>query len=257
MNNKVSFIYVVGVEGCGHHGLSLIIENAIKNFKETSGEKVIVYRYLPKLRDIFCEFWYSTDYTPFDVKRDIIKEIFKESFHKKLETECKYFILEDNSFPSELRRGLDKQWDLEEMTELLRPYAKIHYLVLYRDPIAMTFSHKEYDGGLRNHALVVADFLEYLDSKLANLGSEVFRVINYKDLIDKQKALGPALAGFLGLPLKDIQEGFKYIRRSKKDWRIQMPDDDKKWMLNFFTPNKSSKWPIFINSKYNIFNCKI
>lgn len=78
-----------------------------------------------------------------------------------------------------------------------------------------------------------------------------------KSHTEMAEQLSASLNRILTEEIEDIQEGFKYIRRSKKDWRIQMPDDDKKWMLNFFTPNKSSKWPIFINSKYNIFNCKI
>ena len=225
-----TFIFIVGCEGCGHHGLEPVIETAINN----SGAN-LYFKWGP-LRNIFNELWYA-------------KKQVTENARQILSKIENTYIFESNSFPAFNFRTVDAQWDLEEMTNLLRPYAKIRYLVLHRDPIAMAFSHKDFDGGLRNHAKVIATFLKYLNLKLSKIDSNLFTVINYEDLLEKQDALASPLAHFLGLSEQDIKTGFKHIRKSTKDWRVQMNLEDRGWMKEFF---KEHQYPIFNDSSFNI-----
>jgi len=259
-NKKIKFIYIVGVEGCGHHGLIPVVHKALNSYKNSGNENITVHVHWTKLRDIFHKLWSFSGYLPFDINRGINKrkteKTVKDLNDKALKMNKVHFILESRSFPSDRYRRCFNQWNIKEMADIFKPYADIFYLVLHRDPIAMTFSHKDFDGGLRQHAKVVARFLRYLNCKLAEVDTEFFRVINYEDLIDNQKSIGLALSNFLGIPLQDIREGLKAIRRSKKDWKTQMSYNDQKWMRKFFETGKANNWSIFTNPQHNILNQK-
>jgi hypothetical protein len=209
----------------------------------------------PPIRELFNALWCSPSLTSQQQQKSIrnkLSDLMMRGVELANSTGCSQYILEDNSFPSGMNRDPDRQWDIVEMTELLRPYAEIRFLALYRDPAAMTFSHPEFDGGFRKHATVVASFLAYLSEKLSQLDPAIIKVVHYEDLVDKQAALTSPLAEFLDLNVDCVKAGFRQVRKSGKDWKSQMAREDREWVSSYFSQDRLAFWPIFTDSRYNI-----
>lgn len=167
-------------------------------------------------------------------------------------TGCRQFVIDDNSFPSGMNRNLARQWDIVEMVELLRPFADIKILALYRDPVATTFSHESWDGGPTSHAKLIARFLEYLNKKLLQLGPDDVKNIHYEDLVENQDRLVEPLSRYLELDPESIKTGFQQVRKSGKNWRTQMSAADRDWMAQFFDKERLALWPVFTDPDYSL-----
>ena len=250
----MQFIFIAGVEGCGHHGLFPVIETAIKSSIQLKSNESKVFSRWPPIRELFNALWYSQALTPQhrQMIRMRIVELMQHGVKLAHNTGCRQFVLEDNSFPSGINRDLRWQWDIVEIVELLSPYADIKILALYRDPIAMTFSHEEWDGGPRNHASLVASYLEHLNGKLMELGPGIVKAVNYEDLIERQETLAAPLAEYLDIDAGHIQTGFRQVRKSGKSWQTQMPPENRRWMTEFFNRKRRSLWPVFTDPRYTI-----
>lgn len=250
------FTYIVGIEGCGHHGLCPLVHIASTRSREVLELQGEVYSRWPPLREVFSALWYTRhqSMTRREVAREQVRGLMNALEERTKQIDSTIFVIEDNSFPSADKRSVSLQWDISEMYELIRPYAEISFLVLYRDPVAMTFSHPEFDGGLVKHAHVIAAFLQYLNSKLQDLPSELYTVINYEDLIERKEDLITPMSRFLRLSEDAVRQGFTHIRRSNKDWRTQATQENQKWMVEFFSKGHCGLWPIFTNSEHNILN---
>lgn len=181
-----------------------------------------------------------------------IGELMRRGVNLAQGTGCRQFVLEDNSFPSGMNRDLALQWDIVEMQALLSPHADIKILALYRDPVAMTFSHEEWDGGPRNHARLVAAYLEHLSSKLTEIGPGTVKTVHYEDIIDRQGTLAGPLAEYLGVDARHVQAGFRQVRKGGKNWQTQMPPATRRWMTEFFSRKRRSLWPVFTDPRYTI-----
>jgi hypothetical protein len=253
---SLRFTYIIGVEGCGHHGLCPLVHTPSTHSREVRELNGEVYSRWPPLREVFSALWYTQHQTTAQrlAAREQIKGLMVALKERAKQIDSTIFVIEDNSFPSADKRSILLQWDIVEMTELVRPFAEITYLVLYRDPIAMTFSHPEFDGGSFNHARVTATFLQYLNSKLQKLPSDLYTVINYEDMIERKESMITPMSRFLRLSEDAIRLGFAHIKKSNKDWRTQTPQEYQKWMIDFFSKERCDLWPIFTNPKHNILN---
>lgn len=251
---SLKFIFIAGVEGCGHHGLLPVVDTAIRASVQANGDDSKVLTRWPMLRELFNALWYTQSLASQQQQhiRNRLDELMLHGVALANSTGCSQYILEDNSFPSGMNRCLSRQWDIVEMTELLRPHAEIRFLALYRDPIAMTFSHPEFDGGLRKHAKMVAAFLKYLNDKLMRIDPELVKVVHYEDLVDGQDRLAEPLAMHLGVDVDFINAGFQKVCKSRKDWRLQMAREDRDWMSNYFGQDRLTTWPVFTDLRYDI-----
>ncbi len=251
---EVKFFFIAGVEGCGHHGLCPVIDTAIRSSIQSAGNASRLFARWPPIREIFNTLWYSEGLTSQQRKsvRNSVAELMQHGVLLAKKTGCTQFILEDNSFPSGMNRDLSRQWDIVEMVELLKPYAEIRFLALYRHPVATTFSHAEWDGGLQNHARLIAAYLEYLNERLLRLDPAIVKVVCYEDIVDRQDVLADPLAQYLGLDVDFIRTGFQQVRGSGKDWKTQMPAESRAWMTRFFDQERQALWPIFNDPSYNI-----
>lgn len=250
----VQFIFIVGVEGCGHHGLFPVIETALKSSNQAKGRKAQVFTRWPPIRQLFNALWHSETLTPQQrqIIRSQIAELMQHGVELAHNTGSRQFVVEDNSFPSHMNRDPARQWDIVEMVDLLSPYADIKILALYRDPIATTFSHAEWDGGMKNHARLVATFLEYLNKKLLQLEPAIVKSLRYEDLVDNHDQLAMPLSDYLGLDVESIKTGFLQVHKSRKDWRLQMSLANRNWITHFFDNERLASWPLFTDPSYNL-----
>lgn len=118
-------------------------------------------------------------------------------------------------------------FDLREFVDMMSEYADIRLLVLNRGLAAASWSHREWDGGLVQHARVLALFAEYLTRVLGDLDTAIWRWVAYEDLCAAHESNDPhalnAMAMFLGLPEALLRRAFAEFTPSKKDASAEMP----------------------------------
>jgi hypothetical protein len=117
-------------------------------------------------------------------------------------------------------------------------------IVLNRDPIAATFSHRNWDGGLKGHAKVIAQHLDYLSATMRAIGVSNFRSVFYEELSTNREQIVEGIVSYLGLPNADVKDAFKDFRQSKKNWQISLDTEDIKWIKSFFNDARSSGWKV-------------
>jgi hypothetical protein len=143
---KIKFIYIIGVEGCGHHGFLPIVENTIKSSLK---DKANLYSRWSELRKVFDRIWLAKNPLINMLGKFQLDRLFVRLKSAQLMLDDAVYILEGNSFPSKDRRTPDGGWNLYQLYERVRRYSEVYLIVLNRDPIATTFSHKDWDGGLK------------------------------------------------------------------------------------------------------------
>lgn len=250
---KLIYIFVAGVEGVGHHGLHPVLETAFRNSPKVSQSNGEVISYKKRMKRGFNQIWCHEHPPGLRFLRILFRRyldyFFRKEKKKALRNNQVRVIIEDNSFPAGRYRNLEKQWKLDEMNEIVAPYAdEIYYIGLYRDPIAAIFSHQVFDGSLQAHAEKIRGALEYLNNELSKLDQDKLRIAHYEDLVGNQEELGAMLAEFLGLEPTALSEGFTKVRPSKKNWQRDMAAEDQAKMKTMFSHENAQKyWPRFLN----------
>lgn len=249
---KLKYIFIAGVEGCGHHGLNPVISKALAHCTEVTASNGVIVRDKHRLKRIFNWYWCYRHPLAFTrpLVRAMIERFFRVEHNKSRANNQVRIVIEDNSFPAGKHRHPDYQWSITEMVAMVRPHADEIYLIgLYRDPIAATFSHPHFDGGLEAHAEVVKRSQVYINNQLAQLQHLPQLFVRYEDLLNGQAGLGSELAQFLGITTEDLSEGFKQVRPSRKDWQRDMAIEDQQKMKIIFSEEEAQRhWPLYANA---------
>jgi hypothetical protein len=252
---KIKIFYIAGVEGSGHHALTPAIHASLTHNMNRPGSRIeINERSIVLLNRACCELWYRNHDSESSrrLARNGIKTIMQHLEQYAAACNKTQILILDNSFPSAGFRTTENQWDLSELADITCTYADIHFLGLYREPIATTFSHQEWDGGLRGHAMIISVFLEYLQNKLASLERFNLRFVHYEDLVNRTRELAGPLARYLGVEPADVGAGLGNIRKSAKSWERDMPEEDRRWIRLFFSEDRISRWPVFLDRSRNL-----
>lgn len=233
-----------------------MVDTALKSFVGQSGVSSGVFTRWQPIRNVFAQLWYGVQQTPAQQQqaRDNLQALMTQLKAHAVKTGCPQYIVEDNSFPSGRVRCVSRQWDLVEMAQLVRPFAEMKVVALYRDPAAMTFSHEDFDGGLIDHARMVAVHLEHLNNRLLRLDPATVKVLHYEDLVDRQQEIVSPLSRFLNIEERHVQLGLREVRRSRKDWKTDLPPEKRDWLEDFFSEERLALWPVFQDDSYSIRN---
>lgn len=171
--NTLSYVYIVGIEGVGHHGVSPAIATIAK-----SCNKHVIYE--PQQLRVF--------------QRKKLSKVFKSHIEKIGTTSYQsndVVIIEDASFPSgrnfrEAEESGSGQYDLEWTQRELHthvPGIRVRYLHLTRDFYRTVASHPEFDGGFQKHARVLHSFVLRINSeynKITHKYPDIWRQISYE-----------------------------------------------------------------------------
>lgn len=224
-NNQSQFVYIVGVEGSGHHGAFQVIEQLAAQ----SG--FIVH---PRDRSMRSA-----------LKSHLRINIVKAFTEKENVVKGKHVFLEDSSFPtlSACREATserikqecpryDFQWAIKTIQDEHRD-TKI--ILLTRNFVNQLWSHKGWDGGIRNHTHVLAEYMHFISDELSGHFLEkegMWARVDYKEFSTENcpKTI-PHLAKFLGWVAPADLKSFcnsTGFRLSKKEPRIE--EEDMIWL---------------------------
>jgi hypothetical protein len=248
---KLIFIFVAGVEGCGHHGLNPVISDAYAHSTKLHASNGAVVREWRALKGACNWLWCRPNIMGLThaMARRRLTSLIAEQARMAREQGQVRVVLEDNSFPAGKHRNIARQWRIAELCEIVRPYAdEIYVLGLYRHPIASTFSHKDWDGGMEQHARLLRDYLVYVNAELAAV-TDPRLVVHYEDLIENQAQIAPRLAAYFGLATEDFEHGLRAIRPSKKNWRVDVPAADQATLKNIFSAAALDTWPLLAHAE--------
>lgn len=173
--SNLSYVYIAGVEGVGHHAIA----PAIATIAITC--KLHVMYEMRKLR-------IHQQRRAGAALQEYIEQIAATRF-----SSTKVVILEDASFPSggmargtDFKDPMDAQYDIAWTHKQLlhsKTHVNVKYLYLNRDFYRAVASHPEFDNGFQRHAQVLHAYMWYIQSEYAKINSrqpDIWRQISYE-----------------------------------------------------------------------------
>jgi hypothetical protein len=221
---KNYIIHVIGLEGCGHHGIENIIYEPLlikhkNNFKGSTDQDK--FNIISKLQSIFNLCSESENYLLFEEK---VKDFFKNN-------EGVYYL--SNSYPYCDKRNVNQQWNLIKLNEIVSKYAKIDFIYMKRNIYNTINSHFQNDGGITNHSKNIIDIYKYLENQinLLNNNNKNIIIIEYEKMFDKNTI--KILSDFFQLNNKIIENIInKNFIPSKKNYKTLMNKDNIEYIKN-------------------------
>jgi hypothetical protein len=212
--NEVAFVYVVGVEGTGHHGVTPAVASIAKTcgyhvIYENSGLRKAQAKFLPRTyRSALNSYRYMN--------------------YMKLK---KVLILEDESFPTGGERrnstmGEKKacgkynlEWVHEQATSM---GIDMKFLHLTRDFYKAVASHPEFDGTFERHAQVLRDFVWYIDAEYQRINAKqrgLWTTVKYEWFSEMPDcaALVSAVIDFAGWNDCDVEFACQVLRETLRN----------------------------------------
>jgi hypothetical protein len=203
LGNKipVNLVYVVGVEGVGHHGLTPALSVIAKSCSQLVGYETNSLRMAHRHAD-------AAEYSA-----TLIRWGF--SRHKGVSGVT---VIEDQSFPTDgLLRNSSvvakrdaNEYNLEWLYNQARATnTNIRFFHLTRDFYRAASSHADFDGGFQRHAIVLKDFLNHIMSEYESIETRqhgLWRQIHYEWITEMHNctALASAIIEFAGWDHCDV-----------------------------------------------------
>jgi hypothetical protein len=224
-SNRLTYVYVVGVEGVGHHG----VVPAIAEIGKACNYHVV---YEHKLLRQFQN----------EHKVENFRSILEVSKHVKAPLPD-VLVVEDASFPSggHLRNASyaskkdSGRYDLEWIYDQISAVGGINvrFLYLSRDFYRAVASHPEFDGGFVQHAEVMHDYTQFIESEYKLIESKhqgLWRQIRYEwftELSDCPSLVGN-IAAFLNLEHCGVEQACKRIASTVRKERAMVVNETEK-----------------------------
>ena len=218
------FIFVLGLEGCGHHGLSHVVKQTSKNASKDLKSDV---------HELRC------------IRESIVFGTPKELFQNQIESLSYLYgqvdwLYEDMSYPHGGRRSVARQYTFSSEYPYFSKIGTIKVLHLKRNIYNTINSHPTLDGGIINHAKVLnqiqTESIEKELSVLKSLGVCILELeyekINTDEGID-------IITNMLEIDRERVVSAVnKSFKPSKKDYRQLLTSETIAQIDEIFKSNK-------------------
>jgi hypothetical protein len=214
VRNNVTFLYVVGVEGVGHHGVTPAVASIAKTCNyHVVYENSILRRYQAKL-----------------LSKTYASTIMSHR-HALNPGTNKVLIVEDSSFPA----GMDARNSTPQQKKSLGKYnlewiydqavvakASPRFLYLTRDFYRAVASHPEFDHGFEAHAQVLYDYAQYIHSEYEAISAKqpgLWAQVHYEWFTELRNctALVSAIIDFAGWDGCDVEYACHVLRQTLRN----------------------------------------
>jgi hypothetical protein len=217
VETPVSYIYVVGIEGVGHHGVT----PALAVIAKSCGHHVEYQpRFLRHMQSRGLPGFYST----------FLSHITTLGKDRTLGAD-KVSVIEDQSFPMDyLKRNSTMEekksalkYNVEWLyNEIALTGTSIRFLHLTRDFYRTVASHADFDGGFVNHALILKSFQEYIRSEFERIEVRepgLWRQIHYEWFAELRNctALASAVIDFAGWDNCDVDFACEVLHKTLRN----------------------------------------
>jgi hypothetical protein len=210
----MNFVYVVGVEGVGHHGVTPALSVIAKSCGQLVGYEPLPLR--TAHRHANAE-QYSTTLARWGL-----------GGHKGARGVT---IIEDQSFPTDgvlrnsslqAKKGTN-EYNIEWLYNRVREAnTNVRFFHLTRDFYRTASSHVEFDGGFQRHAVVLKNFLDHIKSEYELIEKRqqgLWRQIHYEWFTEMRNcpALVYAIIDFVGWNQCDVDFACKVLHRTLRN----------------------------------------
>ena len=200
-------IHIIGLEGCGHHGLESVIVNILQKSDKYVDKLILNNRILPKSRNCDRNSNFEKDIELYLQNKD-------------------YLIYTDDSYPSGNNRTIEKQKNITRMYDAISKYQPIVFVYLKRNIYNAINSHPNFDGNIINHTKVMKETKEYIENQIKLLRQRNIKVfeLNYED-IDQNNGIN-TISEIINVDPKTVKDSIdKNFIKSKKNY-IDMLNSD-------------------------------
>lgn len=241
--NQSQLVYLVGVEGAGHHGVFQVLQRLAAQ----SGLVV-----LPRDKGMRAALMAHS-------RQDIAGEFSKS---ENRSPEGKHVFLEDSSFPGGdyCRRTTSAsikldcpRYDLRWMINTVREERREARAILLSRPfVNQVWSHNKWDGGLRKHATVLAEYMHFISDELDNealMDDNLWARIDYTQFDDEQcPGTVTRLAAFLDwAPPSDPAKFCKQVGFRMSNKAPEIEEADAIW-LDELQRSSGKNWSAYLRS---------
>mmetsp|Transcript_38526 Transcript_38526/g.46560 ORF Transcript_38526/g.46560 Transcript_38526/m.46560 type:complete len:397 (+) Transcript_38526:411-1601(+) len=219
---KCLVVPVVAIEGSGHHGYNLILGQISKQMDEAGTHIGHKFPGTPKIAHVLNQNNYE--------RATEMYESWSRNCNKGENRTC--ITYGGCSFPcsrspwvfrlKQEKRWKPKNWNwlmknghpmhITKFYDMVKPFCDVKFLLVHRNLVDVSWTHKTWDGGLKNHAEVMIFFAKYIDVSFSKLPSDVWTRFNYEDIWteDRDKVFA-ALAEWLGADMTktDVADAFE------------------------------------------------
>ena len=228
----MKFLFPVGAEGCGHTMTRSIL---IPIFEKCSG-----FVDQGDWHDLMMEFWNPAAKLKERLKGRAKIEQKLAMYKQKGSTH----LFDSASFPYDHPRNSLRRFDLLEFVDIVKNYAEIRLLVLYRNPISAAYSG--YRRGFVKHpflqAKIVEDNMIFLSSQLSLLPKEIYRIFIFEEFLKNPFEHISPLAAWWGLDEDLLRDGLGYLKKAIKIKQISAKI--KHCLEDFFTKDRIKQWEL-------------
>lgn len=206
------FIHLIGLEGCGHHGIFPIFEKVLTDKYAGTGTALYFRR---GLRRYINNLYYKR----------LPKAYCVEAMAAFLARNRNSVIVDDNSYPSSGFREPDSQWDFAELYNLLKDHCEVKYGCISRNIFNTVNSHPRWDGGLVNHARVLAENAKFIDAGISALAQDGIDIVRLDyDRIGRNVA---EISALTGCDAASVEPAIRSVFvASDKDYRELLSDPE-------------------------------
>lgn len=192
--------WVIGLEGCGHHGLGPVAKQALS---KTCTKYVRSSRPLSRILE---------DPNPAQLSLRL------SNFFESAPAQSTHYI--DTSFPyGHVRRKLSDQKDIVAIYHELIKHRAVKLIHLVRCPYNTTNSHPDWDGGLLDHAQKLHSVNARINRQLAVFPGKINKV-RYEDIATSAQDLSEIFE----VPVVTMERALeKRFKPSTKDYKKLLP----------------------------------
>ena len=244
--DKLKFLFLIGVEGTGHHMIHALLEshaqqqyfvqNGIwRNSLESVWDVNPVVGPVGKVRNVLK----LKGSEQVDLKVEL-KEVFD-----KLQKQGITHMFESTSFPFNHPRNTLRRPDILQLIETLDGLVEYKFLVLYRNPVSAAFSglRRKFTDNTLLQAKIVEDNLIYIASQLSTVNKDLYKVLNFEEFLEEPKSYVGQLASWWNLQKELLEKDLNNIYRPTQ--LKEIPSSTRETLEGFFTSMRVCQWQQF------------
>ena len=240
-DKKPLLLFLIGVEGAGHHLTRAFLKYFFQKERVTSIDKAfpfLLYRW-DAVQDYLKK--QNLNLNTREENSLAISRVLKNYSQSN-------YMFSSASFPYGLKRDALRRPDIIDMVELMEPYFELRPMIIYRDPISCAYSavRREFNDNALHQARIVEDNLIFIRQQIETSGLD-YRSISYESFISNLDIYSKIFEEWWGVDSLLFEQGKKEIRQpsSKKE----IPSETLRLLEEFFSPLRRLQWEGFLTKK--------
>lgn len=244
---KIKFLFLIGVEGTGHHMIRSLLANSCQqdNFVEHG-----------KWDELLVDYWDADqrfqieNETPDASRFKNIKEELEQIFQGYRNQNVTHLFESVASFPYCQPRQSLRRPDLIDFADLVNNHIiDTKYLILYRNPVSTTYSaiRRGFTDNIYLQAKIVESNLIYIEKQFSQLPQTSYRTLHFEEFLDNPKLYSQKISDWWDLDPEIVLKGLENIRQPFP--YSQIPTKERGILEKFFTPKRINQWKSFYDSQ--------